>query len=129
MIWVIKPSKRQLWFTSKNSYRPYVGFSVRRYHNGLYVTESPQDNRLTAGDKIVQIDGEDITKLAVRYRKNLKEELPERQEWDSIIRRSKMVCVEREERLFELSLSHYEVQPYKPCHIFKHITMKLLISK
>lgn len=107
-----------LWFASKNSELPHVGFSVRRYEDALYVTESPQEKRLTIGDKIVQIDGEDIRKLARRYRKRLEDDIPERQRWNSVIRRSKGIQVEKDGETLEILLADYESQPYQAQHIF-----------
>lgn len=110
-----------LGFISKNSKLPYVGFSVRRFEGALYVTESPQEIRLNVGDKIVQIDGEEIINLTLLYSKRLEEVLPERQQWNNIIRGSKMICVERDGKRFELKLSAYEEEPYKAGHIFKEL--------
>jgi len=118
-----------LWFYSKKSEIPHVGFSVRRYKDTLYVTESPQENRIMVGDKIVEIDCEDVDKLALKYRKRLEEELPERQRWNSVIRRSKVVCVERNGERFEMPLVRYEAKSYKPCHDFKQINNETVYIK
>lgn len=110
-----------LWFSSKDSTLPNRGFSVRRYENALYVMESNQEQRLFIGDKILRIDGESISNLAIRYYKRLEEKVPERQRWDTIIRRSESVQVEREGKVFEITLSEYEETPYEAEHTFKLI--------
>lgn len=118
-----------LGFISKKSKLSNVGFTVRNFEDALYVTESSHDNRLNAGDKIVQIDGVEIGKLTRLYSKRLKEVIPERQRWDSIIDGSKMICVERDSTQFELELSSYKAEPYKPCHIFKQLNNKTTYIK
>ncbi|WP_449354915.1 S41 family peptidase [Virgibacillus natechei] len=110
-----------LGFTAINSELPHAGFFVRRFESDLYVTNSPQEKRLFVGDKIIQIDGKSIEELALKCYKRLEEKLPERQQWDSIIRRSKKVLVERDGDHFELSLANYEPLPYQGTHIFKQL--------
>lgn len=108
-----------LWFMGKNSSLPKRGFSVRRYDDALYVTATPQEERLIIGDKIITIDGEDIPTLALKHHKRLEEKLPERQLWGTIIRRSTSVLVKRNEEIFALNLSDYESEPYQATHSFK----------
>lgn len=54
-----------LWFESKNKNPTYVGFSVRRYENTLYVIDVSKESKLIVGDEITLIDGVSIEELAV----------------------------------------------------------------
>lgn len=110
-----------LWFNAKNSTVPNRGFSVRRFENGLYVTESPQEERLKKGDKITHVDGIDISVLSVKYAKRLEEKDHERQLWNSVLRRSSRITVQRDESVFEFDLSDYEFEPYESSHSFKRL--------
>ncbi|ASV70214.1 S41 family peptidase [Cytobacillus kochii] len=118
-----------LWFSSKDKTLPNRGFSVRRYKNALYVTESNREQRLLIGDKILRIDDESISNLAIQYYKRLEEKAPERQRWDSIIRRSESVQVERDGKVFEITLAEYEKTPYEAEHTFKLLDNKTAYIK
>lgn len=110
-----------LWFASKDAKLPNRGFSVRRSGNALYVTKATREKRLDIGDEITHIDGKDISALALQHYKRLEEELPERQRWDSIIRRSEVIQVRRNRNgeNFELNLSNYDPEPYQGIYTFK----------
>lgn len=108
-----------LWFLNKDTELPDRGFSVRRYKNVLYVTESNQEQRLLIGDKIIAIDGENISDLAKKYWKRLEEKSPERQRWNAVIRISKAIQVERNGEAFEIDLRHYKRTLYVPEYSYK----------
>lgn len=118
-----------LWFNAKKSTVPNRGFSVHRFENNLYVTESLQEKRLRVGDKITQVDGNDIAVLTIKYAKRLEEKDNERQLWNGVLRRLSRITVQREKSTFELDLSDYESEPYKSKHSFKRLDENTAVMK
>lgn len=108
-----------LWFLEKNSTLPNRGFSVRRYTDTLYVTSTPQEKTLSVADEIIQIDGQEIPKLAIKYRKRLEEELPERQRWNALLQKATNILVKRGQDTFKYTLSDYKPESYQATHDFK----------
>ena len=62
-----------------------VGFSVRRYHDHLYVTSSGKEENVMVGDVILSLDGTSINELSNQYKRRLMVSHPEREDWSSIL--------------------------------------------
>lgn len=107
-----------LWFKSKYSESPYRGFTVRRYQNNLYVTDSLKESRLFAGDRISHIDNQDIESLAVEHRKILRDDVHERQSWNQVLSKAEKVTISRDGQAYEITLDDYDRLPYEPEHSF-----------
>lgn len=110
-----------LSFHAKNTQIPYLGFSVRRFEDALYVTSAAEEKRLKVGDRIMLIDGTSISELAEKYKKRLKDDVPERQSWFAVLSRATKVLVERKTVSFELALANHVKSPYNPEYSFKQI--------
>lgn len=110
-----------LGFISKRVKLPNRGFLVRRYEDALYITKSIQEKNLDIGDRIVEIDGENILTVASKWSKRLEEKESERQKWDTVLQKSAYIKVEKAGKVFEMDLASYTSRPYKPEHTFKLI--------
>lgn len=110
-----------LWFSTKKTEVPYLGFSVRRFEDALYVTSAAEEKRLKVGDRITLIDGRSIHELAVTYKKRLEDDVSERQNWFAVLSKAAKIRVERNAVSFELTLENYVKRPYTPEYSFKQI--------
>lgn len=110
-----------LWFGARNTEIPYIGFSVRRYKDALYVTSSPEEKRLMKGDKIKLIDGISIPELAITYAKRLEDKVLERQRWTSVLSKATTLQVERDHKLFVVTLASYDKTPRVGEYSFEQI--------
>lgn len=110
-----------LWFYNKQSTLPYRGFSVRRHTDKLYVTDSPKESRLFAGDVISHIDDQSIESLSKEHRKMLEDDVPERQLWNQVLSRAKKITVSHDGQKSECLLQEYERPSYEPVYDFKSI--------
>lgn len=118
-----------LWFIEKESSSPDRGFSVRRFEDVLYVTETRQELRLRVGDKITHSDGVDIPSLANIYSKRLEEKDNERQLWNVVLCRLSSITVQREDENVEIELSDYKSEPYQSSHDFRIIDNDTAVLK
>lgn len=110
-----------LWFGARNTEMPYIGFSVRRYKDALYVTSSPEEKRLMERDKITLIDGISIPELAITYAKRLEDNVPERQRWNAVLTKATTIQVERNHTSFVVTLASYDRPPRVPEYSFKQV--------
>lgn len=110
-----------LWFKSKQSALPYRGFTVRRYKDKLYVTESPKESRLVAGDVISHIDNQSIESLSEKHSKILGDAVHERQIWSQVLSRAEKITSFRNDQKSEMILEKYERLPYEPEYSFQMI--------
>lgn len=111
-----------LSFLSTSTMLPNVGFSVRRFEDALYVTDSPQEKQLQKGDKLIAIDGLSIKELAISYRKRLEDPVPERQKWNKVIRSAKTVTVNRDDEQLQITLGDYDREPFTPNYLFNQLS-------
>lgn len=118
-----------LWFSAKNTEVPYLGFSVRRYEDALYVTSAPKEEKVIIGDKIILIDGINIPELARIHRKRLEDDIPERQTWNAVLTKAKTIQVVRAEESFDLPLANYERTSSKAEYSFKQIEPNIAYIK
>ncbi|MFS0780636.1 S41 family peptidase [Bacillus sp. 1P06AnD] len=99
----------------KAASRTYCGFKTRRYQNALYITESISEKNFQAGDKITALDGEGISELAIRHKKDLYGEAEERQNWSDILKLYNEATVEKPDgHARKQALKKYPVVPYSP---------------
>ena len=110
-----------LWFESKKKNPTYVGFSVRRYENTLYVIDVSKESKLIVGDEITLIDGVSIEELAQKHQKRLEDNIPERQNWNAILNKSTSVQVMRGDQFFVLNLSSYDKESTGAEYSFKQM--------
>lgn len=110
-----------LWFGSKKKIPTYVGFSVRRYEDALYVIDVSKESSLIVGDVITLIDGVSIKELGEIHQKRLKDTIPERQNWNAILNKSTIVQVTREDQPFVLDLSNFNKEPIIAEYSFKQM--------
>lgn len=110
-----------LWFASKKAEVPYLGFTVRRYEDALYVTSALREKNLLVGDKITLIDDIGISKLGIIYKKRLEDEIPERQNWNAVLIKAETIQVERNNASFDITLASYDRPPRVPEYSFKQI--------
>lgn len=118
-----------LGFAAKNTEMLYIGFSVRRYEDALYVTNAAKEKRLIIGDEITQIDGVGILELATIYGQRLEDEIPERQRWSNILSQAKTARIKRGEITFDLLLANYERTFYEPTYTFKKLNDETVYIK
>lgn len=111
-----------LGFWSVDTETPFIGFSVRRYEDALYVTKKSDEKRVKVGDKIKAIDNKGIEELAKIHWKRLEDQVPERQWWGSVLSRATAIQVERNTVTFDMPLSHYEPIPYQPIYACEQLT-------
>jgi C-terminal processing protease CtpA/Prc len=107
------------------------GFTVRRYEDKLYITEILQEHALAVGDAILSIDDIPIADISRLHRKDLFDDIFERQNWKSVIKKARKCLISRDGKSFELMLNRYE--PYKaaPNYTFErmdHSTGKFVLS-
>ncbi|GGH77021.1 hypothetical protein JOD43_001261 [Pullulanibacillus pueri] len=81
-----------------------IGFNVRRYEKALYIERVTADKKFRKGEWITAIDGQGIEELAKQHRLRLKSDLPEREDWTSVLLQAQAVTVKGEIR----ELHHYE---------------------
>lgn len=79
---------------SSSTYRDIV-FKVRRFKDALYVTETTKETNIDTGDKIIALDGLSVNELEQKHIKELMEEAPERQRWESIIEKYNKALLEK----------------------------------
>ncbi|REJ30451.1 MAG: peptidase [Caldibacillus debilis] len=105
-----------------------AGFAVRRYMDRLYVTSAGREKRLAAGDSIRALDGIPIGELAEKHQRELMDEIPERQNWNKIIKKyKKCQVVTKAGTEMELELSAYPKEKYEPCHEIREIDENILL--
>src|SRR5690625_3419123 len=61
----------------------YVGFSVRRYKDTLYVVSNEKENRVKLGDAITALNDKSIPELVKIHSRQLMNAKAERENWDS----------------------------------------------
>lgn len=110
-----------LWFYNKHSSLPYRGFSVRRYKDKVYVTDSPKESRVLTGDEISHIDDQSIEFLAKEHRKILEDDVPERQLWNQVLSRAQKMTFSNNNKVKHIRLKEYEKDPFKSEYSFKSI--------
>ena len=83
-----------LWFGRKGIHG--IMFQVQRYENVLYVTKAAEQSGLTAGEKIIGIDGLSVKEFGERHKEFLFGETEERQapHWNYLLKYAKTVTVE-----------------------------------
>lgn len=114
-----KDSHIFLNFNNPTEYK-ISGFTTRRYEDKLYITDITQEYRLQKGMAILELDGISINELSYKYKRELKTEDTDRQEWSSIIRNSKSAKVQdREGNIFNFDLKLYNANSVNitPCKI------------
>lgn len=86
-----------------------LGFSVRRFENKLYVQNVWEEKTgLKKGDAIIEIDGQDIDKVAQNNLKLLFNQSNERQLWKNVLAKFESCLVEHESGAkFQIKLRKY----------------------
>ena len=110
-----------LRFQEKSGKASSNGFSVRRYEDKLYVTETAQERELAVGDIIVSIDGVGIPALAGLHRKELFDDIYERQEWGNVLVNATKCAVRRHGTEFEFTIKQYDRVPMPRVYSFKQL--------
>lgn len=110
-----------LSFSKKSSSKPFKGFKVRRYLNTLYVTEVDGENRLEVGDRIVALDGRSIEEFGKEHYKILKDDNPERQDWNYALTRVNSIKYQRDNQMYEIDLKNFPKTPYSPEYSFRQL--------
>lgn len=107
-----------VWFRPKSGILSSHGFSIRRYENKLYVTRTTRERALTVGDIIVSIDDTGIDVMAELHRKELFDNVYERQNWDKVLSNAKTFTVQRCGMEFEHTIKQYDVIAEPPVYSF-----------
>lgn len=100
-----------------------VGFSVRRGSDGLVVVKAAQEDRLVIGDRLETIDGQTISEIEKSKRLYLMDEVPERQNWNAVLKFAKTIEVKSlvSNELTTLVLKDYPKEDYQPCYTYRKI--------
>jgi hypothetical protein len=107
------------------------GFTVRRYEDKLYITEILQEQALTVGDAIIAIDDIPVAEAARLHRKELFDDVYERQNWKSVIKNSRKCLISRNDTIFDFTLNRYDPEKTAPIYSFEkidHKTGKFILS-
>ncbi|MDP4552843.1 S41 family peptidase [Alkalihalobacillus macyae] len=106
----------------------YVGFTIRRYEDRLYIISSTKENRLKPGDCITALDGISISKLVETHKRRLMETQAERENWSSILTRYGTAQVKDQKgQTFTIDLRNYEKEPYEAEYFLKEIAPDTLL--
>lgn len=109
-----------------------IGFKVRRFKDALYVTEVTSEKRLNIGEKIISLDEHPISKLSHTHKRELRDEIPERQKWESIIEKYNTVYIEKNDNeVINFNLNLYDKQKYTPIHSLEKLndnTLKMTLT-
>jgi C-terminal processing protease CtpA/Prc len=97
------------------------GFCVRRYENKLYVTETIQENELMVGDAISSIDNMDIAIMAGLHKKELFDDIYERQIWGNVLNNAQKCTIQRDGNVFEFTLKRYSPAAVHPVYSFEKV--------
>src|SRR5699024_5244237 len=84
-------------------------------------TDIGQENRLRLGDKIIKINKNTIPFVAQQNKKQLSDNVFERQLWNGILRMYNNIHFERDGQVYQLTLKNYASESYKPTYKFKTI--------
>lgn len=124
-----------MFFIAKNEHSKTnkdIGFKVRRFNDVLYVTEVMSETRLNVGDRIIAIDKLSVSELSLKHKRELRDEIPERQRWESIIEKYDTIYIENNcHEVTSFNLKLYEKQPYTPIHSLEklnHNTLKMTLT-
>lgn len=105
-----------------------IGFKVRRFKDGLYVTETTKETNIDTGDKIIALDGLSVNELEEKHIKELMGEAPERQRWERIIEKYNKALLEKNgKKNTVLNLSLYEKEIYNPLHHAERLNSHTLL--
>jgi len=106
-----------------------VGFAVRRYEDKLYVTTVGKADQFTIGDAIISMDEMPVPELVNRYKRELMQDIAEREDWKRILPRFGVCEVLRLNGKKEI----VELQTYKkeyiPEYSMEHINDHTLYMK
>lgn len=109
-----------------------IGFKVRRFNDVIYVTEVMSETRLKVGDRIIALDNLAVSELSLKHKRELRDEIPERQRWESIIEKYDTIYIENNgHEVTSFNLKLYEKQPYTPIHSLEklnHNTLKMTLT-
>ncbi len=109
-----------------------IGFKARRFNDALYVTEVTSETRLSIGEKIIALDEHTISKISHTHKRELRDEIPERQRWESIIEKYNTVYIEKNDNeVISFNLNLYEKQKYTPIHSLEKLndnTLKMTLT-
>ncbi|GAA0342519.1 hypothetical protein GCM10008967_36170 [Bacillus carboniphilus] len=103
--------------------KPQVcGFSVRRYEDALYVTETVEEKRFEKGIKIVTVDGITIPELAITKKNKLGDVHPERQNWNNVIKSAEWIeTIDSIGKSTKLHIMHYDKAQREPKFTLKEL--------
>lgn len=116
-------------FTNLHKQKKDVGFTVRRFEDGLFVTSS-NVGELQRGDQIISLDGSGVSEIGEKYKRELRTPIYERQKWEPVLLDFNVVEIEskRGDR-YSLALSKYEPVPYKPEYKIQELQKDILYLK
>jgi len=109
-----------------------IGFKVRRFNDVIYVTEVMSETRLKVGDRIIALDNLAVSELSLKHKRELRDEIPERQRWESIIEKYDTVYVKNNnQEVTSFNLKLYEKQQYTAIHSLEklnHNTLNMTLT-
>lgn len=83
-----------------------IGFRVRRYEDKLYVISNTQEKNIEIGTAIIAIDNLSVKEAAEKFKRKLMDQPNERQLWERIIAKFKMITIleNGKERQFNITM-------------------------
>ncbi len=116
--------------TGQTNQDHYVGFTVRRYKDSLFVITSDKEMRLKTGDVITAVNDKSILGLVKTHSRQLMESVAERENWNAILSQYNYIEVDNGiDPPFKLELKKYERPPYQPEYSIKEIEEGTLLLK
>ena len=104
---------KHMYFTVDRNYtfnKKTCGFSVKWYDEALFITALNQEKRLSIGDKIISIDHVPVKEISLNDQKRLRESIPERQSWYTILNNASSIqYINKMNETINFKLSQYDI--------------------
>lgn len=104
------------------------GFQVKRFGDKLYITQVSKEKRANIGDVILSLDNRPISELARKHKRELIEDVAERENWKQVIQKySNCEVKEINGDIKMIDLKQYEKSKYVPQHTVQKVNNDTLL--
>ncbi|WP_078596593.1 S41 family peptidase [Evansella clarkii] len=104
------------------------GFQVKRFGDKLYITHVSKEERVNIGDIILSLDNKPISELARKHKRELIEDVAERENWKQVIQKySNCEVKEINGDIKMIDLKQYEKSKYVPQHTVQKVNNDTLL--
>jgi len=113
---------KHMYFTVDGKYtfaKQTCGFNVKWYYDALYIVSLNQEKSLSIGDKIISIDHIPIKEISTIEQKRLRESIPGRQRWYTILNSANSIqYVNQHNEIIDFTLDKYDIENSE--EVFEH---------